>query len=171
VPFWGARHIHELVAISRGPSMKPWDVGGEYTRPICRRIVEGAGVAREAFGRRKLAGSVLDAVLSESSEPDYRHWCERHGIEGEWFDRAVRKGLRALPRPMRWKVQNMFYGPRTPTYRDHFFPWALEVRGRLYRPERHSPRSYLRSEISDVKRRAPGWGTGGATPMMRPAAE
>ena len=133
VPFWGARQIHELVAVSRSPEMKPWDVGGDYTRPICRRIVEGAGVPRDAFGRRKLAGSVLDAVLSDSSRPDYRDWCERHGIEGEWFDRAVRKALGSLPTPVRWKVSNMFYGPRTPTFRDHFFPWALERRGELYR--------------------------------------
>ena len=59
-------------------------------------------------------------------------------VEGEWFDRAVRKGLRALPRPMRWKVQNMFYGPRTPTCRDHFFPWALERRGEVSRPSMSS---------------------------------
>ena len=133
VPFWGARRIHELVTVSRSQEMKPWDVGGDYSRPICRRIVEGAGVPREAFGRRKLAGSVLDTVLSESSLPDYRAWCERHGIGGEWFDRVVRKALGSLPTPLRWKVSNMFYGPRTATYRDHFFPWALERRGELYR--------------------------------------
>jgi hypothetical protein len=133
VPFWGARQIHELVAVSRSPEMRPWDVGGDYTRPICRRIVEGAGVPRDSFGRRKLAGSVLDAVLSDSSRPDYRAWCERHGIEGEWFDRAVRRALGSLPAPVRWKVSNMFYGPRMPTYRDHFFPWAMERRGEVYR--------------------------------------
>jgi hypothetical protein len=161
VPFWGARHVHRLVAISRDPSMTPWDVGGDYTRPICRRIVEGAGVPRDAFGRRKLAGSVLDAVLSESSAPDYRRWCAAHGIEGEWLDRAVRKALRTLPKPVRWKVQNMFYGPRTPTYRDHFFPWALEVRGRLYRS---APRS--ESRISDLRSRI----SGAAPPAREPVA-
>jgi hypothetical protein len=133
VPFWGARQIHDVVAISRRADMKPWDVPGDYSRPICRRIVETAGVPREAFGVKKKAGSVCETVLSDSSRPDYRAWCARHGIEGELFDRVVRKGLRSLPTPLRQKLTFMFYR-RTPTYHDYTFPWALERRAELYRP-------------------------------------
>jgi len=139
VPFWGARHIHEVVAISRRPDMKAWDVPGDYSRPICRRIAETAGVPREAFGRKKLAGSVLEPVLSDSSRPDYNAWCRRHGIEGELFDRVVRKAIRSLPPGARGRIRHMFYGDRVPSCRDYFFPWAIERRGELYRPAGAAP--------------------------------
>ena len=134
VPFWGARHIHEVVAISRQAAMKPWDIPGDYSRPICRRIVETAGVPRDAFGVSKKAGSVCETVLSDSSRPDYRAWCERHGIEGELVDRVIRKGLRSLPTQLRQKMTFMFYSHRMPTFRDYTFPWALERRAEVYRP-------------------------------------
>lgn len=133
VPFWGARRIHEVVAISRHPSMKPWDVPGDYSRPICRRIAETAGVPRKAFGNQKLAGSVCETVLSDSSRPDYNAWCARNGIEGELVDRVIRKAIRSLPIPARGRVRQMFYSDRMPTCRDYFFPWALERRAEAYR--------------------------------------
>jgi hypothetical protein len=134
VPFWGARHIHKVVAISRQPAMKPWDVPGDYSRPICRRIVESAGVPRDAFGRRKLAVSVMETVLCDSSRPDYGRWCARHGIDGELMDRVIRKAIRSLPGGVRHKVGHMFYSDRMPTCRDYHFAWALERRGEVYRP-------------------------------------
>jgi hypothetical protein len=82
---------------------------------------------------KKLAGSVLDTVLSDSSRPDYGRWCERHGIEGELFDRVVRRGLRSLPTLVRRRLTRMFYSDRVPTCRDFFFPWALERRAEAYR--------------------------------------
>lgn len=138
VPFWGARHIHEVVAISRQPEMKPWDVPGDYSRPICRRIVETAGVPRDAFGTKKRAGSVNERALVESSRQDYRAWCRQHGIEGELFDRAIRRGLRVLPGPVSWKLEYMFYNARVPTFRDHFFAWAMDRRMEVYRTTRPS---------------------------------
>jgi len=39
--------------ISGSPEMKPWVLGTSYDRPIPRRIVEQAGVDRQAFGQRK----------------------------------------------------------------------------------------------------------------------
>src|SRR5712691_347496 len=78
VPFLGVRQIGDVSALSRSPAMAPWDVPGAYSRPICRRIVETAGVARGAFGVRKQTASVLfferDDVLSPSSLADYCEW-------------------------------------------------------------------------------------------------
>jgi hypothetical protein len=34
-------------------SPKPWDIGGAYSRPLCRRLVEEASVPREIFGVSK----------------------------------------------------------------------------------------------------------------------
>ena len=53
IPFWGVRQLAEINRISRSAEMRPWDVGGDYTRPICRRIVESFGVPRAAFGSSK----------------------------------------------------------------------------------------------------------------------
>jgi hypothetical protein len=53
LPFLGVRQIESIHAISNSPELTPWDVGGGYSRPICRRIVEECGVPREAFGRYK----------------------------------------------------------------------------------------------------------------------
>jgi hypothetical protein len=162
VPFWGARHIHQVVAISRHPSMKPWDVPGDYSRPICRRIIESAGVPRAAFGRKKLAGSVCETVLCDSSRPDYNAWCARNGIEGELFDRVVRRAIRTLPNPPGGWIKRMFYGDRVPTSRDYFFPWALEKRAAVYRSE--SARPSERPIAPSLPPRQPDYRTSQAQP-------
>lgn len=50
VPFFYAASIASIVAVSRSGEMEPWRVNRRYDRPISRRIVETAGVPREAFG-------------------------------------------------------------------------------------------------------------------------
>ena len=59
VPFMTARQIRDIHAVSRSAEMQPWSVRGDYNRPICRRIVEGCGVPRGAFGVKKRAAAVL----------------------------------------------------------------------------------------------------------------
>src|SRR5205807_8697959 len=81
-------------AISRLPEMARWDVAGPYTRPVCRRIVEEAGVPRHAFGQRKLAASVLffdaaESFLSPGSLADFEGWLSATG-ERERSDAAPR---------------------------------------------------------------------------------
>ena len=133
VPFWGARRIHEVVAISRSAEMRPWDVPGDYSRPICRRIAESAGVPREAFGIGKRAGSFTERALTEPSRRDYLAWLRRRGIEGVTLDRVVRRSLGVVPDPVRSRLFQMFYNPRTPSFRDYYFQWAMERRGEAYR--------------------------------------
>ena len=144
VPFWGCRRIHEVVRISRDGSMRPWDVPGDYSRPICRRIVEGAGVPREAFGITKQMGSARELVLVDQSRRDYQAWCRRHGIEGDLFDRVVRRALGTLPGKVRRPVRDMFY-TRTPTVRDYMFQWAVERQGELYGPSANAAAAQRRT--------------------------
>ncbi len=59
VPFMGVRQIRDINKISNSMEMKPWDIPGNYSRPICRRIVEAGGVRRNDFGMLKKAASVL----------------------------------------------------------------------------------------------------------------
>jgi len=53
VPFWGLRRIEEIHAITYSAEMAPWTLHTNYDRPIPRRIVEQAGVPRDAFAIRK----------------------------------------------------------------------------------------------------------------------
>ena len=55
VPFIMAAQTKALDRISGSLEMKPWVLGTSYDRPIPRRIVEQAGVDREAFGQVKKA--------------------------------------------------------------------------------------------------------------------
>ncbi len=76
--FWSARNVAEIVAISNHRDMAPWDVAHRYSRPICRRIAEEAGIPRQAFGVRKRAASeqtfTSPDFLTRDSMDDYMQW-------------------------------------------------------------------------------------------------
>lgn len=57
VPTWGldCAHAGEVQHISASTEMRQWTMGGDYDRPICRRILEEAGVPRGFFATRKKA--------------------------------------------------------------------------------------------------------------------
>jgi hypothetical protein len=55
LPYVGALRHRDVVAISNTAELAPYSVGGEYDRPIPRRILEEAGVPRTAFGQAKKA--------------------------------------------------------------------------------------------------------------------
>ncbi|MCI0546192.1 MAG: hypothetical protein L0027_02795 [Candidatus Rokubacteria bacterium] len=147
VPFWGVRQIADVHAITRSPEMAPWDLPGPYSRPICRRIVEGAGVPREMFGMRKLAASVMlhddPDFLTPASRADYLGWLGEH--RGAWLRRGAIPPVRsaALDRlvlrasdglsawmkrtPGLWRLPprlGLEYGPTR--LRRALFPWAVE---------------------------------------------
>lgn len=60
VPAIGAIHRHEIHRISRSQEMRPWSIGGDYDRPIPRRIAEEAGLPRDRFGQEKMFGLHMD---------------------------------------------------------------------------------------------------------------
>ncbi len=53
IPTISAPHQPQLVDLSGSPEMLPWSVGGDYDRPVPRRIVEEMGVPRTMFGQSK----------------------------------------------------------------------------------------------------------------------
>ena len=63
VPYWGIRHFESIQKISKSNKMKPWSIGGDYDRPVPRRIVEEAGVPRRLFGQIKKNTQVPPYVL------------------------------------------------------------------------------------------------------------
>lgn len=125
VPFIGVRNIAEINAISNSPEMDPWDIGGDYNRPICRRILEEAGVPRELFGQEKKASATLfrrgDALLTRPTRIALFQWvlsksndskklesklqCTRDLIVARWFipeiwsfvEKSIRRLLRMAP--------------------------------------------------------------------------
>jgi hypothetical protein len=96
VPYWGIRQLDDVIRISNSAEMSPWDIGGNYTRPICRRIVENAAVPRFAFGYGKRGVSVAPRggadYLSPPSLKDLLAWLE------EQRRQPHRCGI-TLPRP------------------------------------------------------------------------
>jgi hypothetical protein len=145
--FLGVRQIRDVHALSHAPELAAWDVGGDYTRPICRRVVEEAGVPRGAFGQEKKAASVhfyyVGNFLSEGSTRDFLAWLRgtngrRPPMLGQrsatqtvmhWAAGLLRRTAERWPagsNPLRRA------GNRLAKYADrerlfaHVFPWAIE---------------------------------------------
>ncbi len=158
VPFWRSRQVPELVALANAPEMAPWDTPGDYSRPIPRRIVEEAGIPREAFGVAKRAATVIlhnqERFLTQESERRYGQWLRRE--RGAWLrrrrlppvlshdlDRLVATGsrvvgaaplhpLRAFP-PYAALERRLARARLGPTYlRRYAFPWALDEAAGAY---------------------------------------
>jgi|GEM_PF-2094425 len=84
----GAIHRLALQRISLSKEMMPWRIGGTYDRPICRRIVEEAGVPREMFGQDKQGGSAI-MKLTDATLEDFQQFYEQAEIP-EWFRSGTR---------------------------------------------------------------------------------
>ena len=81
-------HVAALHEISRSEEMKPWRVGGAYDRPIPRRLLEEAGIARGLFGFRKAATAAIlldsSAALSPASRADFESYRRSMSRAGWW---------------------------------------------------------------------------------------
>ncbi len=51
-----AIHAPTIHRWNASPEMRPWSIGGDYDKPIARRIAEEAGVPRHLFGQAKKGG-------------------------------------------------------------------------------------------------------------------
>ena len=84
VPYWGIRCQADIRAISNAPEMAPWTLGTDYDRPIPRRIIESAGIARGAFAHRKSATSHEPGLywpLSPSAQESFRRFLHLKSIQ------------------------------------------------------------------------------------------
>ncbi|HEY1326600.1 MAG TPA: hypothetical protein VGI14_06660 [Casimicrobiaceae bacterium] len=154
ITFWGVRQTRELNALSNAPEMKQWDIPGmfkDYSKPICRRIVEQAGVPRELFGQLKKAGSVLsEELLAPASMSSYLAWLKdnrsawvKRGrvpppasprLEA-WLSRtsdSVKTRLNRTPLLWRFAIAPA-EADMTPSWlRRYIFPWAMEQQTARY---------------------------------------
>lgn len=156
LPFIGVRQIRDINTISKSSEMAPWDIPGDYSRPICRRIAEEAGIPRDLFGVSKKAASVLFNYSGDSLSPATREafhsWLRKHAddwiakgktppygpskmLERFWLPfKTVMKGVQILekisPQPIQTKVHRLKYKlenyRRTMNLLRYIFPWAIE---------------------------------------------
>ncbi len=162
VPFMGVRQIKDVNAISNSPEMIPWDVPGNYSRPICRRIVEQAGVPRNKFGVSKKAASVLfgsrGETLSAAARQAYNNWLQlqskeqiRSGLKLNpgpdkstgplkkpliFFLRVINRLVTLAPSPIRAKVKRLIHKmdpvKKKQNLMRYTFPWAMELAKEKY---------------------------------------
>ena len=154
-PYIGGVHAPSLLKISRSKEMAPWRIGGNYDRPIARRIVENAGVGREQFGQVKMGGDVpirenreLPAAVNAEFLDYYRHTvpCEvRKRLETDYnsiprffnrgrptgLDKRLRAqyGLRGISERLLGHRGN----PRVGSAHLYTFHWAFNEMIKIYR--------------------------------------
>ena len=67
VACWHGLHVLAIRRITLSAEMAPWTVGGDYDRPIPRRIAEEGGVPRGLFAQSKAGGGAGPAGVSNLS--------------------------------------------------------------------------------------------------------
>ena len=84
LPFFAATQSTDIVKVSQSREMDPWRLSNDYDRPICRRILEEAGVPRDAFGMTKKAVSVIfwqrGDFLTQQSRESCRQFLRSRGV-------------------------------------------------------------------------------------------
>ncbi|MEM6776074.1 MAG: hypothetical protein AAF670_00375 [Planctomycetota bacterium] len=153
VPFLVAHQTADLRRITHSSPMSGWHVGREYNSPIARRIIEEAGVPREAFGVTKKAASILmydsSSSLSDEGDASFQRWqarrlprfdqiqlhVQRYFYRGRGFAiRAMQQFAGAMGRVIPIRVLGRIAGSSRLSemagYEAHFrylFPWASET--------------------------------------------
>jgi hypothetical protein len=116
----GVRHTNALQEILTSEEMKPWSIGGDYDRPLARRIAELAGVPRQQFGMKKAAtghstmrkGELFSKAASTSYHDFRKRMKKRAGLLKTFFHYARYSThfvleYRILKRPRRYKASTV----------------------------------------------------------------
>ncbi len=139
LPSIGASRSDCLKQVNNSAGMDPWRIGGDYDRPIPRRILEQRGVRRDQFGIKK-TGSTSGHLRYHFNDPEQRNdlksFFELHGkhVPGNRLGRLIdvvyylRVTLRALALKVKFVSFAQFL--RLPDNADLLFVWA---NGRLTR--------------------------------------
>jgi hypothetical protein len=72
----GAIHAPAIARLSGAEEMQPWSIGGDYDRPVPRRLAEERGVPRHLFGQSIAGGGprVGRIGLCPASDADFRRF-------------------------------------------------------------------------------------------------
>ena len=151
VPVIAARKHHQIQKISNSVEMDPYRIGGQYDRPIARRIIENMGVERSLFGHSKKAVTIGfiwgPKYLSSESRKDFNTFLKNNGQYSKnylslavfhvcnyfyWLQRGVlRRATRIFPsiKPLlniSDKLLQRFKDYEGTHYCNLLFIWALE---------------------------------------------
>ncbi|WP_342116000.1 hypothetical protein [Pseudoduganella sp. OTU4001] len=132
--YCGARERPSIVDVTESAAMDPWRLGGDYDRPIARRLAESAGVPRALFGQKKLATA---AVLARPAVP------RNAGLRREFFDFLVERKLlqrwqlRCFPLVHRYNAMLWFASP-------NYHRWLYYLGRVLLRLKRPLPKTRWR---------------------------
>jgi hypothetical protein len=94
LPLIGSMNYPAIHRITISEEMKPYAIGGNYDRPIPRRILEERGVERSMFGQKKVGllpvylGSSKTGLRNKMSYPSYvsfENYYQRHRKERSLF--------------------------------------------------------------------------------------
>lgn len=154
LPFMGLRQLPDLAKLSQSAEMKPWDIGGAYSRPISRRLVEEAGVPRGIFGVSKTGASIRflrgEDAWSKRGKRAFFRWLKsyghKHGIHSQlWIQAQVcflaleiallfsRRSSGRLRRISQRVSRSLAAWIRRHRLNDVAFIWAVETVRRSYR--------------------------------------
>lgn len=149
VPLIGASHWPSIDAISRSDKMKAFSIGGEYDRPIPRRILEDAGVSRKMFGFKKYGAGFnyrfdnrkrLQSRMSPHTFNNFRrefksNWSFlklKHYFSYIYYTKEyyINHLLNTLKIKYRLKVSQTMYS--NPTIPKDLFLWSVETMMKKY---------------------------------------
>jgi hypothetical protein len=120
VPCLGATRQPALTLLSNSPEMMPWSIGGNYDRPLPRRIGESAGIPRNCFGQLKKAvgqpfnaapetpkahARPLSALLSPPSLGDVQRHLAVRRTRAARIEAARFRVVRRINSPLPWRWQ------------------------------------------------------------------
>jgi hypothetical protein len=94
LPYMGMSQVADVCRISQSPEMSRWDIGGSYSRPICRRVLEERGVPRDVFGTHKTGASIRFVIgqdpWSSRGHKAFLNWILTTSVlsEHRWMRRA-----------------------------------------------------------------------------------
>lgn len=159
ITFWGAQQIRDINRLSNAAEMHPWDIAGNYSRPIPRRITESAGVPREIFGIIKKASAVGSGeFLSPASLQVYRTWLVKNRLEWlkhgrlppplseeyEHMARNISNTIEAVlhKTPLLWRLAPQNSLDRPSRLRRYVFAWAVNEMSTRYRLHFNASRRY-----------------------------
>lgn len=89
LPLYGSTAAESIQRITNSDEMNQWTLNTSYDRPICRRILETAGVDRMAFGHTKYGGGFslarnftlkqVESKMSVEGFEDFSKWIKVKG--------------------------------------------------------------------------------------------
>ncbi len=137
VPVLLADRWPDIYRLSNSKEMQQWSIGGDYDRPIPRRIAESSGIPREAFGQRKRG-----AGFTFRFEPSLRS-ASRKMSEAAFNSLSAFKKQRKHSKYKEFKASLRYYLNSYPYY-------IAYIAARLHIRYRHKDAKFVSSPVSSL---------------------